>query len=431
MKHFSPIALFVFTLVLTLHALVASKADAKDIYFDSHWTLWQNADILIWTPDKEPPIDPKEFCLSLRRNNTGIGEPKCRLFGEWERDTVASRYASWLSSNMEPGLDAHYLKARHPAMMAKFQTLEDKIVLYIADKGNNLQVAIFDETSSEPKAAGTVPKISDKIALGDEIASALFDRHTKRRLTKEERLKMETEPDELYKESPTFRSWVGISAGYAQAQIPFTPDSWYKRHIQSRVGNYRVTRDSVSLWNFMDDSTPLFTLYAGGIWFGFIGGEIFYRYSNHDVKIDERDSVYEELDHWDFTQHEIGLNVMFSRTYAPIKWMDLHLFAFLGFQYSFYSEDIELKSSKKKPSKEYETRFKTEDPYKGALLGFGFQSVFLQHYGLSVRTGISSRGKDIYTEPSPDAAAEPTTIGASTVDWFISVGLEYHWTPFK
>ena len=122
---------------------------------------------------------------------------------------------------------------------------------------------------------------------------------------------------------------------------------------------------------------------------------------------------------------------MLSRTYSPLKWMDLHLFAFLGFQYSFYSEDIELKDSKKKPSKEYETRFKTEDPYKGALFGFGTQCVLLEHYGLSVRTGISSRGKDIYTEPSPEAAAEPTTIGASTVDWFISVGLEYHWTPFR
>jgi hypothetical protein len=428
MKHF---ALAAFTLVLAIHAMIANVASAKDIYFDSKWTLWQNADILIWTPDKEIPIDPKEFCLSLRRYNSGIGEPKCRLFGEWERDSVAMRYATWLSNNMEPGLDAHYLKARHPAMMAKIQSVEDKIVLYIADKGNYLQVAIFDETSSEPKAAGTVTKKADKIALGDEIASALFDRHTKRRLSKEERLKKETEPDELYKETPTFRSWAGISAGYAQAQIPLTPYNWYRRHIRSRVGDYRVTRDSVSLWNFMDDSTPLFTLYTGGIWFGFIGGEIFYRYSDHSVKIDDRDSVYEELDHWNFAQHEIGLNVMLSRTYAPLKWMDLHLFAFLGFQYSFYSEDIELKDSKKKPSKEYETRFKTEDPYKGALLGFGFQSVFLQHYGLSVRTGISSRGKDIYTEPSPDAAAEPTTIGASTVDWFISVGLEYHWTPFK
>ena len=420
------VSLFTLAVVLLVQALFA-----KEVYFDSHWTLWQNADILIWTTEKESPIDPKEFCLSLRRNNTGIGEPKCRLLGEWERDTVAMRYAKWLGDNMEPDLDAHYLKARHPAMAAKFQALEDKIVLYISDKGNNLQVAIFDETSQEPKAAGTVTKKADKIALGDEIATAFFDRNTKRRLTKEERLKMETDPDDLYKEIPNLRTWAGISAGYSQAQIPLTPYSWYKRHIRSRVSNYRATRDSVSLWNFMDDSGPLFTAYAGAIWFGFIGGEIFYRYSNHDVKTDDRDSVYEELDHWNFSQHEVGLNVMLSRTYTPLKWIDLHLFAFLGFQYSFYSEDIELKDSKKKPSKEYETRLKLEDPYKGALFGFGTQCVFLHHYGLSVRTGISSRGKDVYVEPSPDAAAEPTTIGASTIDWFISVGLEYHWTPFK
>ena len=149
-------------------------------------------------------------------------------------------------------------------------------------------LAVFDENSSEPQAAGTVIKTPDKIAQGDEVANAFFGHHTTRRLTKEERLKMESEPDDLYKETPTFRSWAGISAGYAQAQIPLTPSSWYRRHIRSRVGDYRVTKDSVSLWNFMDDSTPLFTLYAGGIWFGFIGGEIFYRYSNHAVKTQSR-----------------------------------------------------------------------------------------------------------------------------------------------
>ena len=270
-------SLGLFAFVLLLQLLFANTLCAKDVYFDSKWTLWQNADILIWTPEKEPPIDPKEFCLSLKRNNSGIGDPKCRLFGEWERDSLAVRYANWLANNMEPGLDAHYLKARHPSMAAKIQAVEDKIVLFIADKGNSLQIAIFDEKSSEPRAAGSVPKIADKIAQGDEIASTFFDRHTKRRLTKEERLKMETEPDDLYKETPNFRSWVGVSAGYAQAQIPLTPSNWYKRRVRSHVGNYRVTRDSVSLWNFIDDSTPLFTLYAGGIWFGFIGGEIFYR----------------------------------------------------------------------------------------------------------------------------------------------------------
>jgi len=416
---------FLFPLFLLL---VGFATAANDVYFDSKWTLWQDADILIWTTEKDAPIDPKEFCLSLKRNNTGIGNPKCRLLGEWERDSIAIRYASWLKNNIEPSLDASYLKARHPGMSAHFQELEDKIVLFIADQGDDLQIAIFDETAHEPKAAGTVQKKPDKIALGDDIASTFFDRYTKRRLSKEERLKRDTEPDDIYKETPNFRFWTGISAGYAQAQIPLTPDNWYKRKVNSRVRNYRITRDSVSLWNFIDDSTPLFTLYAGGIWFGFIGGEIFYRYSNHSVKIDDNDPVYEELDHWDFSQHEVGLNVMFAHTYSPLKWMDLHLFAFLGFQYSFYSEDIELKSDVKRPSKEYEARVEFEDAYKGALLGIGTQCVFLGHYGISIRTGVSSRGRDVYTEPSPDAAAEPTTIGASTIDWFISFGIEYHWS---
>ncbi|MCQ2104460.1 MAG: hypothetical protein MJZ26_01590 [Fibrobacter sp.] len=416
------------SLVFLILSIAVSYALGKDVYFDSKWTFWRDADILIWTTDKELPIDPKEFCLSIKRNNSGAGEPKCRIVGEWERDSVAIRYASWLSNNMEPGLPASYLKARHPAMGAKIQALEDKIVLFMADKGSTLQLAIFDETSSEPKAGGTLPKKADKIALGDDIASTFFDRNTTRRLSKEERAKKLTEPDDFYKEVPNFRAWAGVSAGYAQAQIPLTPDNWYRSHVRSQVRNYRITKDSVSLWNFLDDSGPLFTLYAGGTWYGFIGGEIFYRYANHKMKTDESDTVYKELDHWEFAQHEIGLNVMFSRSYNPIKWMDINLFAFLGFQYSFYSEDIELKSDVKKPSRAYESRIKFEDAYKGALFGFGSQFVFADHYGVSVRTGISSRGKSVYSDPSPDAASEPTTIGASTIDWFISFGLEYHWS---
>lgn len=417
---------FMFRIII-LAAFFANIAFAKDVFFESKWTLWQDADILIWTTEKAPPIDPKEFCLSLKRNNTGIGNPKCRILGEWERDTIAVRYANWLKNNLVEKLSASELKARHPAMAAKFAALEDKIVLYVANASENLQVAIFDETAQEPKAAGLVKNTDDKIALGDNIASTFFSGKTKRRLTKEERLKKETEPDDIYKETPTFRSWFGVSAGYSQARVPFTPHSWYRSHIKSEVRNYRITKDSVSLWNFLDDSAPLFTVYVGGIWFGFIGGEIFYRYSNHDVKTDDSDTVYKELDHWDFSEHEVGLNVMFSRSYAPLKFMDLNLFAFIGFQYSFFVENIGRKGDEP-ASKAYKSRIKFEDAYKGALVGFGTQCVFLRHYGISVRTGISSRGRDIYTEPSPDAAAEPTTIGKSTVDWFISFGLEYHWS---
>lgn len=408
--------------------LFATQAFAGDTFFNSHPTLWKDPDILIWTPDAEPPIDPKEFCLSLRRNNTGIGNPKCRLFGEWERDSVAIRYALWLQKNMEKGIGPEYLRARHPAMKAKLQTVEDKIVLYLAVVDNKVKIALFDETAVEPKAAGEARLNTDKIALGDEIASEYFNANAKRRLTKDERQKMQTAPDDFYQEVPTFKSWVGIAAGYSQAKIPLTPDNWYRSHIKSKVRNYRITKDSVSLWNFLDDSAPVFSLYAGGTWYGFIGMELIYRFAVHDVKTDDKDTVYKELDYWKFYQHEIGLNVILSRTYPITKWFDITPFAFLGFQYSFFVEDINLKSNVKEPSRAYGVRVEFEEAYKGALVGVGSQFIFKKHYGIGVRTGISSRGRNMYSDPTPDAAAEPTTIGESTIDWFISAGLEYHWS---
>ena len=402
-------------------------ASASEVYFDSKFTLWKDATILIWTLGGESPINAPEFCLSLRRNNTGIGDPKCRELGEWERDSIAMRYGSWLSNNLEKGLPPVYLRARHPGMAAKIQALEDNIVLFLAPQGKNIQVAIFNETTQEPQAAGIVNTNTDKVALSDDIAATFFDKRTKRRLTKEERLKMQTEPDDLYKEVPNLNIWAGLGIGYSQAHFPLTPDNWTSSHTKSRVKNYRATKDSVSLWNFIDDAAPFLAIYAGITWHGFIGIEFMYRYSNRDMKIDQSDTIYRELDHWEFGQHDIGLNVLLSMTYPITPWLDITPLFFLGFQYTFYAEDIALKSEVKKPSRAYQYRIKFEDVYKGGLLGIGGQFVFKKHYGLDLRAGISSRGRDIYEAPSPDAGAAPTTIGRSTIDCFISLGFEYHW----
>lgn len=399
-------------------------------FFNSHPDLWKNPDILIWSLDKEPVIDPKEFCLSLKRTNSGIGDPKCRLQGEWMRDSIALRYATWLNANMDPALKPEYLKARHPAMQAKIQALEDQIVLYIATNGNNVNIALFDETASEPKAAGSILLSPDKVSMGDEIADMFFDGTAKRRLSKEERKKKMTEPDEYFQEVPVFKMWAGIGMGYSQAQIPLTPDDWYSSHVNSQVRNYRVTKDSVSLWNFLDDSDPYFTLYVGGTWYDFIGLELTYHYAKHHMKTDPADTIYQELNHWDFSQHEIGLSAMFSRNYRPLTWLDITPFLFVGFQYSFFVEDIALKDGVKTPSKAYKSRIKFEEAYKGALVGFGSHFIFLKHYGLGLRTGISSRGRNMYVDPSPDAAAESSVIGGFTPDWFIGVGLEYHLSLF-
>ncbi len=413
-------------IAFVLLVFFSCTAFAQGVEFNNHPTMWKDADVLIWTTDQDPVIDPREFCLSLKRNNTGIGEPKCRLLGEWERDTIAIRYAQWLNANMEPDLKPEYLRARHPSMMAKFQTLEDKIVLFVAKNGNKVNIALFDETASEPKAAGSILLSPDKISMGDAIASTYFSGTAKRRLTKEERKKMQTEPDEYYQEVPEFTGWAGIGLGYSQAHIPLTPYSWYRHKVNSRVKNYRVTKDSVSLWNFIDDSTPVASLYVGGTWYGFIGLELIYRYSYHEVKTDDRDTVYQELSHWGFSQHEIGLSAMLSKNYKTLNWLDIAPFFFLGFQYSFYTEDIALKDHVKEGSYSYESRIKFEEAYKGALFGIGSHFVMFKHYGIGLRTGISSRGREMYSDPSPDAAAEPTIIGGFTADWFISAGLEYH-----
>ena len=76
MRHRLSILIFAITVVA-----LSANALAHDKFFNEHPTLWKDADILIWSLDKEPVIDPKEFCLSLKRINSGIGEPKCRLRG--------------------------------------------------------------------------------------------------------------------------------------------------------------------------------------------------------------------------------------------------------------------------------------------------------------------------------------------------------------
>ena len=414
--------------LLVLLMLLAAWVQASDVYFDSRFTLWKDATILIWAPNGNSPINATDFCHSLRRYNTGIGEPKCRELGEWERDSIAVRYGNWLSNNLEKDLPSSFLRVRHPGMAAKIQTLEDNIVLYVNPQDKFVQVAIFDETAQEPKAAGVVKMSNDKMALGDEIASTFFDKRTKRRLTKEERLKQQTEPDDLYKEVPKLKFWAGAGIGYSQAHFPLTPDNWTSSHTNSRVRNYRVTKDSVSLWNFIDDSDSFLAFYAGLTWHGFIGIELLYRYSNRNMKTEDADTVYQELDHWDFGQHDIGLNVLLSMTYPITTWLDITPLAFIGFQYTFYNEDIALKKGYKKPSRAYQYRVEFEDLYKGALLGIGGQFVFKKHYGVDLRAGFSSRGRDIYEAPSPDAGRAPTTIGKSTIDCFISLGFEYLWT---
>ena len=107
---------------------------AKETVFNNDYTIWKDADILIWTKDSNLVISAKELCFSLKRINPTIGEPKCRIFGEWERDSVASLYGHCIKSNLSPDMTAEHLRARSPEMVHKINDLEDKTVIFLTQK---------------------------------------------------------------------------------------------------------------------------------------------------------------------------------------------------------------------------------------------------------------------------------------------------------
>lgn len=418
----------VFFKVLVLWIALSIAPTCAATYFENDFTVWQDGEYLIWTQDESLPLDPNEFCLSMRRANSGIGKPTCRELGEWQRDTNSALYGNWLKQNLVAGIDPELLRARNPMVQTKFSGLEDKIILFVTKSDNELKVAVFDETSAAPKAAGTVPFNQDKIVLGDLVAQKFLKQDANRRLTKEERIKKATEPDPFYQEAPLMDGWIGISAAYSQARIPLTPYNWYRNKLNSRIKRYRVTRDSLSLWNFLDDKVPVFSLYGGTTWFGVFGAELFYKFSNHDMKIDKSDTTYKELDHWSFAMHEIGLSLHITHTFNTTEWLTTSPFFYAGFQYSFLVESIDLKDDVKEPSTYYKTRIEFEDMYKGGVFGIGSRFVFQKKYGLVLRAGVATQGRADYTSPDVNAAEEPTTIGKITVEGFVSAGLEYHLT---
>ena len=401
---------------------------AKETVFNNDYTIWKDADILIWTKDSNLVISAKELCFSLKRINPTIGEPKCRIFGEWERDSVASLYGHWLKSNLSPDMTAEHLRARSPEMVQKINDLEDKTVIFLTQKENQLYVALFEELSASPKTVQILPYSNNQIEQGEIIANALLKKKADRRLTKDERKKKAEEPDSYYLETAKHHSWIGVAYGKTQAPLPLTPKSWYKNKLNSRIKSYRNTKDSLSLWNFIEDEAPLTSIYFGRTWYGFIGAEFFYRYSSHKAKIDNTDPIYQELDYWKFSRHEIGLSLVFSKNYQSFSFLQTVPYAFIGFQYSFFNEDISLKKGIETPSRQYETRIKFENAYKGALIGAGTHLIFFKHYGINLKAGIGSRGRMLDSDPSSEAASEPTIIGGSTVDCFASIGIEYYWS---
>ena len=398
-----------------------------ETFFSEKYSIWQNGDYLLWTLDDSLAVSPSDFCIALKKNNFNIGSPSCRELGEWERDSVSVKYGKWLNNNFDKSLKPEFLKARSPLMQVKIKALEDKIVLFLTKNKNDIQIFLFNETSNAPIASGKIQVQENRIKTSDALVNEFFDKRPERRLSAKERKNKAEAPDPFYSEIPKAEFWVGTSLAYSQARIPLTPYNWYRNKINSKVKRYRVTKDSTSLWNFMEDESAVLSFYGGATWYGIFGGEIFYKYSNHEMKTDDSDTTYKELSNWEIGMHELGLSLHITHTFHTLKWLETAPFFYFGFQYSFLTEDISLKKNVKKASDAYNTRIQFDDTYKGGVLGIGSRFLIKDSYALTLRAGVSTRGKSETSDPDLNSVKAPTTIGAITVDGFISIGLEYHW----
>jgi len=374
------------------------------LILNSQATVWKDGEFLLWDNDKKI-FSTADFCFALRYENEKIGNPSCYEAGDWQRDTIAALYAKWLHSNLDTRLKAEDLRPRNPHVIERMRTLKDKNLLFSTVKDNKAWFLLFDETSA-PKEIAVFPASLDSSRIARKIAHDWFGDTPQARLSEAERAAKQKEPDEYYAEQPMHDFWIGFGTGWSRAPKTFN----------SKIGKYRVVNDSSSAWSFVEDSSPIYSVYIGGSMYDFIGLEFGFRRSNHKAKIDETDDIYKELSHWEFKRNEFLLSLIFMTAYIPHPQIEIKPYVSASFIYSFFTEDIALKDGYPK-SYEYETRFSFEDSYRGLALNLGLRTAFFKNYAIDLRTGVANRGTSMDNQDK---------IGTSTTDVYISAGLEYH-----
>jgi len=381
-------------------------------------SVWKDGEFLFFSYGKAY-IAPADFCFALRYENEKIGNPVCTYAGDWERDTTVALYAKWLNTNLDTRLKPEDLRPRNQHIAEKIRDLKDKSLLFSTIRNDSVWFLLFEENSADPGKVAVFSLKEDSAGVAKKIASSWFGSSPQRRLSDEERAAKKMEPDAYYAEQPKNDFWLGIGTGWSRAKIPLTPYSWYRNKFSTQVKNFRYVPDSTSLWSFMKNSSPIYSAYAGGSLYDFIGLELELRKSSHDVKFEEAD--YEELSHWSFDRYEILLGLEFMVAFRPHKNIDIKPYAQASIFYSFYVEDIDAEKEKIALDAErlynYNHRFKPESLYSGFCFSIGLRTAFFENYAINLRTGLAYQGV---------AAPGENQVGISTYDGYIGAALEYH-----
>ncbi len=397
--------------------------------FQDNWIHWKSPTLQI-IDITDQSLSTQSLCDQLTQLATHNGRLDCRVTGDWLRDSAAQVYLQWLAQNTEPHVRPRDLAPKDTSVIRRMRHLDDQYLLVFLQNSLGKWALLFvgsasvknDRPAEHPIALYHFSQEYNVQSVATFLAQKWFARSPYPRLDAEKRAALALQSNSSYAPPPPRDYWIGMDVGRTRGTLPLFPKDWWRDQQNDQVRNYRYTQDTSSAWNILEDESNLYALRSGFTWSGFVGMELLLLQSHHPVKFDMEHPDYLGLEEWSFDRYEVGATAHWLHRVPFHPSWEWHNEFFVGFHYSFLKESIQTTEGVAL-SDNYANRIHFESFYKGALAGFNGRLLYAKKLGLSIRTGFNSRSRN--TDDTDDKAQ---IVARTTLDFFATLGVEYHWT---
>lgn len=419
-------------LTITLFALISMLYSGERVLGKADYPLYNGGQILLLTPENKLPFSVQDFCREIQKINPGDPAIRCRLAGEWARDTLVRNYLYWLKANLRPDLGEREILARDSAVRARLRSLGNEYLLILLSGVSNDGFDASDYALLYT-SGNTTPSLVIRYANGtlktvsSVVIEDFFARQRVRMPTADEAEAARQAPNRYYQEQSVLDWYVGAGGGYTAANHPLTPRSWSGHETQETPVRYGEVADSISAWNWLEDQSRLLLLEGGVLYNRIIGGDLRVAYSRHSVKYDAKDSIHDPIQNWYYDRLELSILLKMGKTFYPAATLEIMPYGFLGYLYSFPIETFEIED----PAPDIaDNRFKLENSYSGGLVGIGLRTTWNGMLGISLKSGLAARGLPSKSGSTITSGQTPQTEAQRTIDYFTTFSIFWNWRTF-
>jgi hypothetical protein len=340
--------------------------------------------------------------------------------GSLERDSLAQSYFSWIQKNIHPQVNSLELRPRALNIQNKMRQDYQSYLLLLIPQGARIYALLFYGNHSYPLAVFHYPK-KDSAKLAQNLINDFFNQKVQQTPTLEQYEISQNAPNSYYETENELLWYFGFGIGYSAANPLLTPRNWASHEAKyNEIEEFSYNNDTASAWNWISDQSPLWTIEGGLRYMDMLSLELQVRYTHHQAKIIENDSLYDQLDHWEFYRFEPALNAGIGKSFNYHNW-NVFLLAQIGFLYSILMEDF---SWKGELSDEANHRFHFESLYSGSQAAVSAEFLYHKTIGLRLVTGIAHRG--LASASGTQDIEEPQKAGQTTLDYYSVVQILYY-----